>query len=922
MAQESTGADGRASFPPLAAGRVLWKVEPPAETNYLVAELPRATIRPGATEAVEIKTLRAVRVEGTVVEEPGGVPVAGVTVEVNSLKHLTGAAHLVVTDAHGRFSTAVLPGPARFSFWADRMPKTHFLPPNIPDWVDFQVPEGARRQEFNPPRLHRAEQVRGRVVDEAGKPVPGAVVAGTWISGEFGANPNSIRVQSDAHGDFVLGSIAPRSKVELSASTGLTAESEPLTVLSPAADQRVSLVLRMRPTLALDGRVLGTDGRPLADAVIHVMIRPANQPFHLVNEFAFFRAGPIRTDRAGRYRTPDQIPMDCDYRVAARAPGYEPGESPWVTAPRTEVPDVKLRPAPALRMLTGQVVDSSGKPLTGAEVYQSGDGPRKTRGSTGSDGRYRVAGVAGTPAFLFVAKEGYHFVGRLVEPADHSADFTLRRLDEPSGTVLHQAARPLGREEERAIARALIAETRKACGNNKRALEQYRVLEINALADPDSTIEMIENQTVEAGKAVLVALAIARFEDDPKKSLEILEAIDAPDTAAAVALGVFDRLGASATPGFRRTLLDRAASLARAASDSGQAAGLLAQVADRRFDLGEAEQGAVLIRAARALADRPQDRSQVGPAADLAPTLSRIDLPSALKLVEHLTGDPQRLSAVRIKIAERIAATDPAGARHMLGLIEDHEQPAARWLVCLRMAAQNLAAARALASEDRDPELKALLPAAAAQARVSTDPEGARTLLRQAVKQLEQIDAGQELRVSPAVALARLLPLAVRVDPERAADLLWLALARRPAVRELPESTFMRDNLRRQYLERAELAALVARFDRRAAEAVLAPVAARLAGLFDETWGLGTEGPAIFRAAGAFDARAARHLVEAVPEDPPADDSAANSGTIVRHHSKTQSRLALAEVIALPESLRLRLLFPASGHGTWIDLEN
>lgn len=390
----------------------------------------------------------AVRVEGTVVEEPGGVPVAGVTVEVNSLKHLTGAAHLVVTDAHGRFSTAVLPGPARFSFWADRMPKTHFLPPNIPDWVDFQVPEGARRQEFNPPRLHRAEQVRGRVVDEAGKPVPGAVVAGTWISGEFGANPNSIRVQSDAHGDFVLGSIAPRSKVELSASTGLTAESEPLTVLSPAADQRVSLVLRMRPTLALDGRVLGTDGRPLADAVIHVMIRPANQPFHLVNEFAFFRAGPIRTDRAGRYRTPDQIPMDCDYRVAARAPGYEPGESPWVTAPRTEVPDVKLRPAPALRMLTGQVVDSSGKPLTGAEVYQSGDGPRKTRGSTGSDGRYRVAGVAGTPAFLFVAKEGYHFVGRLVEPADHSADFTLRRLDEPSGTVLHQAARPLGREEE------------------------------------------------------------------------------------------------------------------------------------------------------------------------------------------------------------------------------------------------------------------------------------------------------------------------------------------------------------------------------------------------------------------------------------------------------------------------------------------
>ena len=72
----------------------------------------------------------------------------------------------------------------------------------------------------------------------------------------------------------------------------------------------------------------------------------------------------------------------------------------------------------------------------GAEVSQSGDGPKKTQGTTDREGRFRVTGVPNTPAFLFVTKEGYHFLGRRVDPKDRSIEFTLRRLDEPPAAPL------------------------------------------------------------------------------------------------------------------------------------------------------------------------------------------------------------------------------------------------------------------------------------------------------------------------------------------------------------------------------------------------------------------------------------------------------------------------------------------------------
>jgi hypothetical protein len=241
------------------------------------------------------------------------------------------------------------------------------------------------------------------------------------------------------------------------------------------------------------------------------------------------------------------------------------------------------------------------------------------------------------------------------------------------------------------------------------------------------------------------------------------------------------------------------------------------------------------------------------------------------------------------------------------------------------MAATDLPAARALAAEDHDPMVEALLPAVAARARAESDPDGARALLRESVERLGKLGDGLMMEgPSPAVALARLLPLAARIDPDRAADDLWLALARRPPLSPLTESMAMMHQVRRQYVHLAELALLVARYDRSAAEVVFAPVADRLAGLYDERGGLSGEGPPLFRAAGAFDGRVARSLLDALPEDPaPPPVGRIVRAVDVRHHSKAHARFALARTLGLPSALRLlEPLMPQAGEDWFEELDD
>ena len=849
--RKRTRDDGQVEFPNIAEGQVIWTIKAPAGSNDIVVKEPGATIRAGQTESVEIVVQRGVRVEGTVREEATGKPVAGVKVDVDRAQMGSRMVQNIVTNAQGRFSKLVLPGTIEFSYDYFDLPKAYYLPPRQSNSVRFEVKAGEDHHEFSPPPLKKAAMVRGVAIDEAGNPVAGVSVIGSLEKGEYEGHAQASRAETDDRGEFVLGGMIPGTEVRVSATWKSAADVEPVTVPKAGEGGPITLHIRKRRLQALSGRVLGAKGQPVAGASVRVTFREPGQRGNPGNDFGFNRSEAIRTNSDGRFRTPAELPIGNAYRVEVEATGYEPEKSVWVEPPGVAVPDVTLRPSPVSRLIDGRVIDTAGKPVAGAEVFQSGSGKRKTQSTTDANGRFRLSVVDNATGFVFVVKEGYHFVGRRVE---QSAKVTLRRLNEPAEKPLQPAVAPVSRDEERAIARGLLADARKRIDDGEHRMEEAQILEAMALVDPDMIMARIENQVIKAEPNLLAELAVARSETDPTKALEVVDSMESPPESVFVALALYDRLGTTATPAFRRELLDRIA-------------------------------------------------RRAGEVADLAPMAATLNqtLQAASDNVE------ETLEAIRGKIVrqmrERSAWMGPNGTSR------EERQRKARRIKCFRLAAKDYPAAKVLAAEDHDPMVEALLPAIAARSRAQSDPAEARRLLRESVDRLAKLGDGLSVQPSPANALARLLPMAVRIDPDRSPDIFWLAVSRRVSVEALWEPVASNPTTLHHYLDLIELSVLLARYDRATADAVFAPVADQVRRVSEEAWGIGNECPAIFRAAGAFDARAARSLLESLPEDP----APIAATSFFRFPKQAQVRIALARMLGLPPSLRLREPFLPNG---------
>ncbi len=102
-----------------------------------------------------------------------------------------------------------------------------------------------------------------------------------------------------------------------------------------------------------------------------------------------------------------------------------------------------------IRAVDGFVHDRQGKPVEGVTVFQSGDGPMRTRTLTDARGRFRLPGVIAGKAILFARKDGFRFHGQPVDTEAGAADLTLARVEEttPLMKTLDGAARTSGRAD-------------------------------------------------------------------------------------------------------------------------------------------------------------------------------------------------------------------------------------------------------------------------------------------------------------------------------------------------------------------------------------------------------------------------------------------------------------------------------------------
>ena len=270
------------------------------ELNVRIVELKPSYLLPidhrenqvlsaGETAEVEVRIMPAVRVRG-VVREKGTekrVPAIGI-----NYPRSAGTIDWAEPDASGRFEFYQTAGPAQYQVRCSE-------PDKIATWLCAHVaviPPDVKDFELPPIELRHA---RFRVVDDAGKPVPGATVKNVWykptIAGQpapqdfTGTTGSAKPVSADADGRFAVW-------VEADATYCLSVQPEGMPPVETQwidfgkTGATMDIVLR-RPILrAIAGHVVDRQGRPVAGVTVFQS-----------------RSGPKPTEN--RHRPGGQVPL-------------------------------------------------------------------------------------------------------------------------------------------------------------------------------------------------------------------------------------------------------------------------------------------------------------------------------------------------------------------------------------------------------------------------------------------------------------------------------------------------------------------------------------------------------------------------------------------------------------------------------------
>jgi protocatechuate 3,4-dioxygenase beta subunit len=269
-----------------------------------------------------------------------------------------------------------------------------------------------------------------RVLDAAGKPVPGALVRlgeARWTAGRTGA-------------DGVLPvPLAGKLKLQVLA-IAEDGRSASLYLEPKKPEETGPRDLRLPASETLSGRVVSTaTGLPVSGALVW-----ARDP-------GAFR----RTGADGGYKM--SAVSGRELSVAAAAAGFYKGRSNWaVKAGERRAPTLALEPA---FTAAGVVVDDQGKPVAGVEIkaiihpgaramdrWDSGGSARTT-----AAGRFRIPRLAGGVAHqLRLTRKGYAPATADVPPAEPGSPsselrIVLRKGRTASGRVVDSADKPVAR---------------------------------------------------------------------------------------------------------------------------------------------------------------------------------------------------------------------------------------------------------------------------------------------------------------------------------------------------------------------------------------------------------------------------------------------------------------------------------------------
>ena len=919
--ETSTDDEGRFVLSPIAVGGLQLELTPPGDLP-VVADIPRGpVVREGRDQTLEIPLRAPATVTGLVLERGTGRPVPGVQATMIYIGTTRHGGDNVTTDDKGRYTFRALPGEVRIGHFI--YPKTYVEVPVRQNWQDFTVPPGPKLIELaTREAIPAAPPLRVRVVDETGRPVPGASAEAVWsfTLGGLTGGGGRYSERADERGEFIIEGLGPGSDVAITARAGGRRNETPAKALAGQEGPATVAIVPM-PTVAVAGRLVGPGGVPVAGVPVKVQVRFEQNNRPGFPEQPRFEGNPaIVTAADGTFRTPQELDRKpSEYRVEVEAPGYLPARTGWVPLGESDVvtlPDLALRRSRRFRVVSGRVVDREGRPLPHASVMQAGDAPSWSSTRTDGSGRFVLRGFVEGEALVFAEAPGFRFGGAVAGPATEGVEIRLGVEDEPPLSIPRALRSPLTRPEERALGRELLAPVLPQARAGSLGIEGRRVLPALARVDPSRVLSMIESRAVEPA-GLLAPVALWLFEDDPAGAIAAIEDDLDPASRAACWLAL-EGFRPPADRPTREKLLDRALIDARQAANSETRLRLLGQVADRWLDLGAFDRAAPILREGRAIVETlPKDKwSQE--AEQFAEVLAAIDLPAARDLFTRKgktnvsRADENTIRRHEAEAALRLAAIDPAGAEKLLPgpspNLYDRDGFALR--VARRMARVDPDRARRVLDTLNIPGRTDIFrrPALAhfglglmAGELAGTDPDRARKLLDEAFAGLRTMATSQPGAAganyaSASVWMARLLPVVGRIDPDRLAERIWLAAASRGPTTAEPKA--------QEVQEAVVLAMLLARFDREIASTVIAGTLERLPDLIADPASSSDNNAnaTTFRALAAYDPRAVVALIRSLPEwarkPPPRHD------TWTAASVESRIRIAAAEMLGIPAGAR------------------
>jgi hypothetical protein len=631
----------------------------------------------------------------------------------------------------------------------------------------------------------------------------------------------------------------------------------------PYAKGRDDLILQVPRGGRLACTAVDAVGSPVAGANVEVWVRAGvpleeSRSLYLGPERLPLAGPPLSTGPDGSFETSATLLQGSLFRVVVRADGFAPLVSGWgkLSGELAHLPLLRLS---KLRTLEGRVVDRSGRPVAGAEVFQPG---RDVSTTTDDSGQFRLEKTRPGRSFLLARKERFRFHGQPIEEGP-KAPMTIRltRTIERPDRVMKTLPDSISLEESRAMARRVLDPVMKEATARGDDTTKLWLLRILRWLDPPAILERVETIKFDRGTTAdylkgEAALGIVGI--DVEEAISVAETIADPAYRAGTLVDLADAVPSS-DRARKLALLDRAAEQARAATLSSNKLFQMGEVAEHWLELGERDRARILFADGLKLVEtlpKPK-RTDAG---GLLTHLAWLDPKAPVELLRGV-GPERWHERMLANIAIRLAHEHPAEAEKLLGEIREpswREISAPR--ICRRMARIDPDRARRIASSLPGASERAFAWTFLAMGLRRADPAAARAALAQAVRDLEAVSPGEPREYWTANAAASILPLVEQIDADRVEEVFWRAVAHE-SLDEDPRDDLGSDASG----HRVDLPLLLSRYDRGVAATLLEPALAYIRGLPARAEGNDLT-PGIILALACVDPRRAVEVVEGLPK--------------------------------------------------------